>query len=133
MKQIFIHHYTFKTSKRKNTRNIIYKPFHLKMSLHSFYGLYVPLYFSHHYSLGALSIILLLVGTQYDDPFVGPLSAIVHFYALHFFLGFSLCVSCFLWPMTPISLALSISSPSRLIILLPIWFLWGYLLNIPSA
>jgi hypothetical protein len=35
--------------------------------------------------------------------------------------------------MTPISLALSISSPSRLIILLPIWFLWGYLLNIPSA
>ncbi len=51
-------------------------------------------------------------------------------FTLHIiFQGFSLLVSSFPWPMTPISLALPMLFPSHLIILFPSQLLWGCLFN----
>jgi hypothetical protein len=56
------------------------------------------LYFSHHSSSQALSIILSFVGTQHGDPLIGPLFALAHFRTLRCFLG--LFLSCFFPSLT---------------------------------
>jgi hypothetical protein len=52
-----------------------------------FYGLEVPLYLSHHYSLGVLSVILFLGGMHYGDPIIRPFIYINSFLSFTFFWG----------------------------------------------
>jgi hypothetical protein len=53
----------------------------------SFYGLWAPLYFNHHYSLMALFIIISYVGIHQGNPIVRPIVALIHFYRAYKHLG----------------------------------------------
>lgn len=87
------------------------------------------MYFNHHYSLGALFVILFFGAwirvTQLQDLSF----TLVHFWVLQFFRGFSLLVFSFFG----IFLTLPILFFPPLIILLHNWLLWGCLFNLASV
>ncbi len=73
------------------------------------------------------------MGTQQGNLLAKPFFSLVHFHALHYFLGvFLLCLLSSLTNDTHIlGLTHIVSSP--LIIVFPSWFLWGCLFNLTSV
>jgi len=120
----FHHHlvldHLLKTSSNRRLVVLAFFPF-----VYYFFGLQVPLLFSHHYSFKALFVILSFMSTCLRQPTCMASFCASSFLCFAFFLRFLLHVISLPCPMTCISSTLPMSSPSFLIILLLNWLLWG--------